>query len=66
MESQISYIFWSNKTKGPKQDSQNQVRSYMPERGEPSGVLLVPEGSIRPVVSVSAMACVITCIYIYY
>ena len=27
--------FRSYKTKGPKQDSQNQVRSPMPEDGEP-------------------------------
>ena len=27
--------FWSNKTKGPKQDSQNWVMSSMPEGGEP-------------------------------
>jgi len=28
--------FWSNKTKGPKQDSQNQLRSPIPERENPS------------------------------
>jgi len=27
--------FGSNKTKGPKQDSQNRLRSPMPEGGEP-------------------------------
>jgi hypothetical protein len=28
-------IFWSKKTKGSKQDSQNLLRSSMSERGEP-------------------------------
>ena len=28
-------VFESNKTKGPKQDIQNQLRSRMPEGGEP-------------------------------
>ena len=33
LEIQIS--FESNKTKGPKQDSKNRLRSAMPEGGEP-------------------------------
>jgi hypothetical protein len=28
-------VVWSNKTKGPKQDSQNWLRSPIPEGGEP-------------------------------
>jgi len=28
-------VFGSNKTKGPKQDSQNRLSSSMPEGGEP-------------------------------
>jgi hypothetical protein len=28
-------VFGSNKAKGPKQDNQNQLRSPMPEGGEP-------------------------------
>ena len=28
-------VFGSNKTKGPKQDNQNRLRSPMPEGGEP-------------------------------
>ena len=28
-------VFGINKAKGPKQDSQNQLRSLMPEGGEP-------------------------------
>jgi hypothetical protein len=35
MESHIILSFWNNKTKGPKQDSQNRLRSPMPEGGEP-------------------------------
>jgi hypothetical protein len=36
-ESQIIHNCWimSNKTKEPKQDSHNRIRSPMPERGEP-------------------------------
>jgi hypothetical protein len=30
-----SKVFGSNKTTGPKQDNQNQLRSPMPEGGEP-------------------------------
>jgi hypothetical protein len=30
-----NFKFGSNKTKGPKQDNQNQLRSYMPEGVEP-------------------------------
>ena len=38
LENQIIQSFRSNKTiiiKGPKQDSQNRLRSPMPEGGEP-------------------------------
>ena len=35
LESQIMSNFGSNKTKGPKHDSQNQLRSPMPEEGQP-------------------------------
>jgi hypothetical protein len=34
LESQNIESFGSNKTKGPKQDSQNLLRSAMPEGGE--------------------------------
>ena len=34
LESQIILIFGSNKTKGPKQDSKNRLRSPMPEGRE--------------------------------
>jgi len=36
LESQAIYSFGSDKTKGPKQDSQNQLRSLMLEGGEPT------------------------------
>jgi len=35
LESQIIKNFGNNKTKGHKQDSQNHLRSPMPEGGEP-------------------------------
>ena len=35
LERQIISSFGSNNTKGPKQDSQNQLRSPIPEGGEP-------------------------------
>jgi hypothetical protein len=35
LESQIYKSFGSNKTKESKQDSQNRLRSPMPEGGEP-------------------------------
>jgi hypothetical protein len=35
LESQLIECFGSNKTKEPKQDSQNHLRSSMPEGGEP-------------------------------
>jgi hypothetical protein len=36
LECQVIFkVFGSNKTKEPKQDSQNQLRSPMPEGGEP-------------------------------
>jgi hypothetical protein len=35
LESQIIKVFWSNKTKGPKQNSQSRLRPSMPEGGEP-------------------------------
>lgn len=28
-------VFWSNTIKGPKQNSQHQIRAPMPEGGEP-------------------------------
>ena len=35
LETQIFQSFWSNKTKGPKQDGQNQRQSPIPEGEEP-------------------------------
>jgi hypothetical protein len=35
LQNQIIQSFGSNKTKGPKQDSQNRQRTPMPEGGEP-------------------------------
>ena len=35
MRKRNNLTFVSNNTKGPKQDSQNQQRSPMPERGKP-------------------------------
>ena len=43
LESQVIFkVFGSNKTKEPKQDSQNQLRSPMPEGGEPINQLRSP------------------------
>jgi hypothetical protein len=46
LESQLIWSFGNNKTKGPKQDSQNQLRSPMSEGGEPINQLRspMPEG----------------------
>jgi hypothetical protein len=41
LESQIIKNFGSNKFKGPKQESQNLLRSPMPEGGEPLFLLKI-------------------------